>query len=84
MIRNIYPKGALPKLDRANIEVWHHDSLMAAVHNMPCATCHGEKAVLFLNDGRFHPCDKCSQKGWVTLKLSPFWRRFLQMAGVLR
>lgn len=45
-----------------------------AAHNMPCPVCYERKAVLWLHDGAFHPCDHCTADGWV-LKKKRRWRR---------
>jgi hypothetical protein len=36
----------------------------AAKHNMPCAVCRTQKAVLELDSGVFHPCWVCQGSGW--------------------
>ena len=36
-----------------------------ADHDMPCAVCHVNSAVLNLNDASFHPCWSCIAEGWV-------------------
>ncbi|KKM67127.1 hypothetical protein LCGC14_1474300 [marine sediment metagenome] len=85
-MRNLYPKGPIPKkkeLSPAFIEVWHHESGLAATHNFPCPVCKTNTAILFMNDGQFYPCDQCSSKGWHTVKLNRFWRWALRIAGVL-
>lgn len=83
-MRNIYPKGPLPELDLARIEVWHHDSLLFAVHNMPCAVCSTAKAVLRTDVGRFQPCWECRQSGWVTVKAGWLALWFMRILGILR
>lgn len=45
-----------------------HDSGLAATHDMACAVCRVEKAVLQLNRGYFGPCWKCQGVGWLLHK----------------
>ena len=40
-----------------------------ADHNMPCAVCWTEHAVLDMHTSRFEPCWKCQAKRWRTLKI---------------
>lgn len=35
-----------------------------ARHNMSCPVCSVRVAVLDLDDGTFHPCWSCQEKGW--------------------
>jgi hypothetical protein len=35
-----------------------------ALHNMPCPICLQRRAMLNLDDGTFHPCDTCRNRGW--------------------
>jgi hypothetical protein len=51
---------------------------MAAVHNMPCAVCWLNPAVLHTNYRIFEPCWPCQAKGWQTRKLSRFVRWLLR------
>lgn len=46
-----------------------------ASHNMPCAVCRKESAVLDLNTGIFHPCFTCQQK--YELRELPKWKRMI-------
>ncbi len=46
-----------------------------ATHNMPCAICHKEHAVLDLETAIFYPCWKC-QKQWVLKKKNKFLNLF--------
>lgn len=45
-----------------------------ATHNMPCPVCLNKKAIIYLNDGSFHPCGECQMKGWV-LKKEILWKK---------
>lgn len=50
-----------------------------ADHDMPCAVCRENHAVLNLNEGIFLPCWQCRAKGF-RLRFQPrrwwqFWRR---------
>lgn len=56
----------------AVIKTVTHDSGLAATHNMPCAVCRTQHAVLDLPTGRFQPCWECQRKGWHTVKLGRF------------
>lgn len=48
-----------------------------AMHNMPCAVCHTNKAVLHLNEGVFEPCWDCQRKGWkIEKQEKSWWHRF--------
>lgn len=46
-----------------------------AEHDMACAVCHENKAVLFLNTGVFWPCDRCRARGWALIRTKRFARR---------
>jgi hypothetical protein len=35
-----------------------------AEHDMACAVCHEETAVLDIGTGVFHPCWRCARQGW--------------------
>lgn len=41
---------------------------LLAEHNMPCAVCWSESAVLQINEGHFLPCWECQAKGWTLTK----------------
>lgn len=45
-----------------------------AAHNMPCPVCITRGAMLNLDDGVFHPCDRCRLSGW-NLKQRRKWKR---------
>ncbi len=64
-------------MELVKIEVNTFGGSPFAEHNMPCAVCGVEKAVLFMNNGTFEPCRKCQAKGWALIKQSRFmkwWR----------
>jgi len=44
-----------------------------ASHNMPCAVCHGNPAVLDVGSGTFAPCWFCQRQGWVLVNVR--WAR---------
>lgn len=46
-----------------------------AVHDYACPVCRERYAILHLNDGVFHPCDKCAAEGWKLSKVKPWWRK---------
>jgi len=35
-----------------------------AIHDMACAVCRTEKAVIDVGTGIFHPCWNCQEDGW--------------------
>ena len=45
-----------------------------AEHDVVCAVCRIESAVLVLNTGVFQPCWNCQKKGWRTM-IVPRWLR---------
>jgi hypothetical protein len=46
-----------------------------ADHNMPCAVCHVNHAVLNLDGYAFEPCWTCQIKGWkLTLDVKKWWK----------
>ena len=48
-----------------------------AEHNMPCAICRDEKAVLDLSCGIFRPCWTCQKDGF-DIGLFDGWRKWLK------
>jgi len=44
------------------------DYVMFAEHDVACAVCWQEKAVLRVNQGVFAPCWKCQSEGWMLIK----------------
>lgn len=51
----------------ARVNVWMHDSLMAARHDYSCPVCREAHAVLDLSSGLMQPCRGCQKQGY-TLK----------------
>ena len=49
-----------------------------AQHNMPCAKCGKNKAIMQLWDGTFQPCRSCQREGWKTVKIPKFLRVFFK------
>jgi Zn finger protein HypA/HybF involved in hydrogenase expression len=45
-----------------------HDHVLFAEHNMPCAVCWKESAVLQMQEGIFQPCWTCQSKGYRVVK----------------
>jgi hypothetical protein len=64
-------------MELARIVVDDFGGAPIAEHNMPCAVCGREHAVLCLNNGTFEPCWNCQRAGWVLIdrKRLPWWRR---------
>jgi hypothetical protein len=60
----------------AEIEVYMHDSGMAATHNMPCSVCKVKHAVF--SNGMFEPCWSCQEEGWTTIKMTKFERKWYE------
>jgi len=48
-----------------------------ATHDMPCSICTEATAVLFTNDGTFHPCRSCQEKGWTTVRAKSRLQRWV-------
>lgn len=49
-----------------------------AKHNMPCAKCGKNKAVIQLWDSTFQPCWECQREGWKLVKVPKILQRFLK------
>lgn len=47
-----------------------------ADHDVACPVCRERKAVLFLNEGVFWPCDVCRRIGWRLWRVPRWLRRF--------
>ena len=66
-----------------------HDSGLLANHNMPCSVMNGtykdhEPAVLDLNTGVFHPSWRAQRDGWLLLKVTKRWQRFIcRLIGII-
>lgn len=56
-------------MELAKIEVVVHGPI--AEHNMPCAVCREEHAVLDLSCGAMRPCWECENEGWRLIKTLP-------------
>jgi hypothetical protein len=58
-----------------------------AEHNMPCAECVKEPAVVQLTSNKsvptFQPCWACQTKGWVTVKATGWRRWLLEVIGLI-
>jgi hypothetical protein len=52
-----------------------------AEHDMACAVCWENKAMLNLHNGVFFPCDSCRAKGWGIGRIRGKWfqRKFSQI-----
>jgi len=61
-------------MELAEIKVNDWGGAPAADHNMPCAVCRENHAVLNLNTGRFHPCWCCQDMRRVDLVQ---WKRWV-------
>jgi hypothetical protein len=55
---------------------------ICAKHNMACAVCHENHAVLNMHNGVFLPCWSCQKKGY-QLIYSPRLFKFLKFIGAL-
>ena len=52
---------------------------MVCEHNMPCAVCSVNHAVICCNNGVFEPCWSCQAEGWTTIRTPKkwgFWKKF--------
>lgn len=49
------------------------DHGLFAEHDMACAVCGINKAMLAMNNGVFWPCDTCRQKGWELGRIRYRW-----------
>jgi len=58
------------KLAEIKVETFGGSPL--ALHNMPCACCHTNYAVLDLSTGIFQPCWGCRGRGWHVAKKSGY------------
>lgn len=47
-----------------------------AFHDMPCAVCLKNHAVLYMNDWIFLPCRQCHAKGWKLVYRPRKWWHF--------
>lgn len=54
-----------------------------AQHDMACAVCHENKAVLRLDNYSFLPCWECQKKGWQLIH-SPALMKFLKLIGAFK
>lgn len=41
-----------------------HNEGLWATHDMPCAVCHKEKAIIDCQTEVFYPCEGCQKSGW--------------------
>ncbi|CAH9014483.1 conserved hypothetical protein [Vibrio phage 424E50-1] len=64
-----------------DIDMFMHDSGMAAVHNMPCPVCKTNHAIFVTSSGFFDVCHDCRKEGWYvgkrevgTKKFWEFWK----------
>lgn len=51
-------------------------------HNMPCAVCHKEPAVMSCDTGIFKPCWDCQSLGYQLIRKKPYkehsgWQKFM-------
>lgn len=63
-------------MELAKIEVVVHGP--AATHNMPCAVCRQNHAVLNLSTGIMGPCWTCTGKGYAVVRYRSWWRRVFE------
>lgn len=59
-------------MEKFEVEV--DDQVLYATHNMPCAVCWENKAILLMNQYVFEPCGDCQQAGW-ELRKKKWWNR---------
>jgi len=62
------------------VQVEYHGPV--AIHNMPCAVCRHNKAVLNMNTEIFHPCWRCQELGYKVRR--SWWARILHSSGAMR
>jgi hypothetical protein len=62
----------------AKIEINDFGGAPIAEHNMPCAVCGTNHAVLEIGFGRFSPCWECQKKGWELIRkpTGPWYKRW--------
>ena len=56
-------------MELAEIKI-HTDGGPWAFHNMPCAVCRKEHAILQLWDGTFQPCWACQKEGYEVIRVN--------------
>jgi len=62
------------------VNVWIHESLLAATHDYSCTACRERKAVLDMQTGIMQPCWRCQEEGYKVLKVRRNW--LLRLVGV--
>lgn len=60
------------------VQINDYGGAPVADHNMPCAVCQTEPAMLDLNSGVFHPCWMCQRSDHDLVRWSVFCPRWLR------